>query len=101
MRSKPRRNANSTRAANVARAGRLVFRVVYRIQGHRLAPWALLRARRAVHRYRLKVRAVEDGRVACHTHRARGGRAQLVVHRRDGRIGFESTYGADPRRYPS
>jgi predicted transcriptional regulator len=28
-------------------------------------------------------------------------RAQVVVHKKDGKIQYESTYGLDPKRYPS
>ena len=49
---------------------------------------------------RTRDQAVEVGRLLCALTLARGGRAQLVLHGKDGRIRWERTYGADPRRTP-
>lgn len=44
--------------------------------------------------------AVAEGRRLCRAHRAAGGRAQLVIKGRKGRILTEHTYGGDPARTP-
>lgn len=45
-----------------------------------------------------KVHALESAIEDATDHEALGGLAQVVVHRRDGRIQEERTFGADPRR---
>lgn len=49
---------------------------------------------------RTRDQAIEVGRLLCALARARGSLAQLVLHGRDGKIRWERTYGADPRRTP-
>ena len=46
----------------------------------------------------LKQDAVRMGREVASRLRASGHLTQLVVHKRDGRIQFENTYGADPKK---
>lgn len=45
--------------------------------------------------------AIEMARAYCRELQSLGALVQLVVHRMDGRIAFEATYGKDPARYPS
>lgn len=44
--------------------------------------------------------AVNFARFLAGEHRASGGLSQIVLHGKDGRILWERTYGADPRRTP-
>ena len=48
--------------------------------------------------FTIKSAAVAFARERCKERLSVGGLAQMVVHRADGRIHYESTYGADPRR---
>jgi len=48
--------------------------------------------------YDTKARALAQAQLEAQTHELRGGLAQIVVHKRDGRIQYEATFGADPRR---
>jgi hypothetical protein len=48
--------------------------------------------------YGFKADAVAEGVKLARAHLAAGGRAQLVIRGKDGRIQSERTYGADPRR---
>lgn len=47
-----------------------------------------------------KQAGLQDGERRGHEHVQRGELAQLVVHRADGSIEKEFTYGADPRHVP-
>ena len=47
-----------------------------------------------------KTEAVSEGERLGHEHQRRGELAQLVIHRQDGSIEKEYTYGEDPRRTP-
>lgn len=47
--------------------------------------------------FKMKDRAVKFGRRAAASHQL----GQLKVHRTDGKIQTEYTYGRDPKRYPS
>lgn len=45
---------------------------------------------------------ISEGRIAARSEWFAHERpSQLVVHGKDGRVNFESTYGKDPKRYPS
>jgi hypothetical protein len=77
---------------------RVVFHVMH-ARGQR--PWRLKKSGVTVRTYRIKVLAIEDGRILCRTLWNKGRPAQLVVHGRQGKIQFESTYGKDPKRYRS
>jgi hypothetical protein len=73
-----------------------VKRTIFRIVTHKHGGWAVLGdyGRRW---------ATQDAAVAYYAMQCRrileaGGRAQLVLHGRDGRIRWERTYAADPRR---
>ena len=47
--------------------------------------------------WHLRSSAIEDARDYARQHETFGGIAQVVVHRLDGKIAREWTYGADPR----
>ena len=49
--------------------------------------------------FMLKTAAVQFARARCKEYLAAGGNAQMVVHLKTGAIQYESTYGADPRRF--
>lgn len=75
---------------------RTVFRVV---PGRRaIGRWAVQRDGAVVAYWNLKAEAIDDA-----TWRARrepiGQPTQLVVHGMNGRIQYEHTYGADPKRH--
>lgn len=76
------------------RSKRAVFYVVPAYDG-----WAVKRGKRRVGGADLKREAVELGRDLAHEVYDRGGLSQLRVHRADGTIEYEHTYGADPRRH--
>lgn len=46
----------------------------------------------------IKRLAVNHAQLEATTHELRGGLAQIVVFKQDGRFQYEATYGADPRR---
>jgi len=53
-----------------------------------------------VSRWDTKAQALTEGERLGHEHLRRGELAQLVIHREDGSIEKEYTYGEDPRRTP-
>jgi hypothetical protein len=77
-------------------AQRTVYHVVYDSDGKR---WRVLRenASRASSVHRTKDEAIIAGRKLAKNHVP----GQLVIHKRDGSIQTEYTYGDDPERYPS
>ena len=46
-----------------------------------------------------KSSAVSFARRRCREQKEAGGLAQLVVHKMDGKIHYENTYGKDPKKY--
>ncbi len=74
-------------------------RAVYRIQ-HIAGRWCVggPAVPPALHWHDRREAAVATGRLLCLLAHARGGLAQLVMHGVSGRILWERTYGADPRR---
>lgn len=74
---------------------RALFRVLPQMHGR---GWKLVGPER-VATYRLKARAVAEGRRQGRARWRKGRLAQLVVHKADGRFQTEYTYGKDPARY--
>ena len=72
---------------------RLVLRV-----GPWKGKWRITGIGKAPILFDTKSSAVQFARERCKESRAAGGLAQMVVHRANGLIHYESTYGADPRR---
>jgi hypothetical protein len=75
---------------------RTVYHVVYDSDGKQ---WRVLRenASRASSVHTTKKEAIAAGRKLAKSHVP----GQLVIHKRDGSIETEYTYGNDPERYPS
>jgi hypothetical protein len=75
---------------------RTVYHVVYDSDGKQ---WRVLRenASRASSVHATKKEAITAGRKLAKNHVP----SQLVIHKRDGSIETEYTYGDDPERYPS
>ena len=82
--------------ANVA-SGRAVYHLVHTNEDDR---WHLKRDGKSVADYDTKQEAVGAGEERGHAHWNKGEPAQLVVHRQDGSIEKEYTYGKDPRDIP-
>jgi hypothetical protein len=74
---------------------RTVYHLVHRDAADR---WELEEGGRAVADFPSKEEGEEEGRRRSRALRDRGLDAQLVVHRQDGSIETEYTYGHDPRR---
>lgn len=55
---------------------------------------------KALHWLRTRDQAIEVGRLLCRLALLKDEGAQLVLHGKDGKIRWERTYGADPRRTP-
>ncbi len=89
-----------------ARRKRVVYRVQWKRDPWRLASdpigpamgWLVSRAGVPKTWFRLKADALYETRRNAQQERAAGTPTQLVVHNKNGRIAFEHTYGADPRR---
>jgi hypothetical protein len=77
-------------------SGRTVYHVTYMQDDRR---WRVLRAGadRASSVHRTKDEAIAAGRTLAKNNRP----GQLVIHKKDGSIETEYTYGDDPERYPS
>lgn len=74
---------------------RLICRVTWSQRGRcwlAKVPWC------APADYATKAEAVREARMAARGLHRDGRLSQLVVHRKDGRIAFEATYGNDPKR---
>lgn len=72
---------------------RMVYRVVP-YKGDDERDWAVKRDKRVIKTYSRKADAIRGGRVLAKSHK----KGQLVIHKRDGTIQTEYTYGADPRK---
>lgn len=68
-------------------------RVTYHVVPH-TDGWAIKRNRQVVETHPRKAEAVQAGRKLAKSH----SKGQLVVHKKDGKIQTEYTYGADPRK---
>lgn len=77
------------------RRSRAVYRVTW---SRREAEWWVRLPTGAASRHGTRADAVGHGRELARWDWDHGKLAQLVVHRRDGKIAFERTYGRDPRR---
>ena len=68
-----------------------------------IADWVadLVGARVMISVYSVKRAAVAEARRRAKTVQRHGGLAQMRVHGQNGQLQFESTYGADPKRYRS
>lgn len=93
------RNRRTSRRM-VSRAKRFVLRVKpYHRKG--VNGWAVVRSGRKtpLSFHRMKSTAVKSARSKAKAQWHKGHKAQIVVHKRNGRIAYEHTYGLDPRRY--
>lgn len=68
-------------------------RVVYHVVPHKEG-WAIKRSREVVDTHPTKAEAVQRGMELGRSH----VKGQLVIHKKDGTIQEERTYGADPRK---
>jgi hypothetical protein len=77
-----------------------IQRVVYRVQySKRERLWTVSeRGNPVFHRWPTKDGAIQCGRFHATRDFNNGIRTQLVIHRKDGQIQSERTYGADPVR---
>ena len=84
---------------NSAPRSRIVYHLVHRNAD---GQWHLAPAgeRGGGDAYPTKDAGIQAGQRAGHAHVSRGERAQLVVHREDGSIETEYTYGDDPHDVP-
>ena len=76
---------------------RTVYHLVHKNADDR---WHLEESGKITNSFDTKEQALEEGKRICNGLWDSGTRAQLVVHRQDGSIETEYTYGADPRRIP-
>ncbi|WP_313913796.1 DUF2188 domain-containing protein [Tahibacter sp.] len=78
--------------------GRTVYHLVHRNADSR---WHLaVENGKDVSDWTTKHEAEQEGERLGNAHQQRGELAQLIVHRQDGSIEREYTYGKDPRRTP-
>ena len=82
--------------ANVA-TGRIVYQLVHTNED---ALWHLKRDGKSVAKFATKQEALAAGEERGNAHWSKGDPAQLVVHRQDGSIEKEYTYGRDPHDIP-
>ena len=80
--------------ANVA-IGRIVYHLVHTNEDLR---WHLKRDGKSIEDFATKEEGLSAGEAFGQAHWGKGDRAQLVVHRQDGSIEKEYTYGKDPRK---
>ena len=78
-------------------AARTVYHLVHKNADNR---WHLETGSEIADSFDTKEEALEAGKDLCNKLNDSGTLAQLVVHRQDGSIETEFTYGADPRRSP-
>lgn len=78
-------------------AARTVIHLVHLNADNR---WHLKDGDTALGSFGTKDEALEEGKKRCHALHDKGQNAQLVVHRQDGSIETEHTYGDDPTRHP-
>jgi hypothetical protein len=78
-------------------------RLIYRVEWNKKSNGWVLTYPNKFQKYcwPVKADAVAEGRECARTaHEANGDLTQLVVHKKDGKIQFENTYGKDPSKYP-
>ena len=81
----------------------MVKRWIYRVQWDKKSKAWVLTYPNKFQKYGFAVKAdavVEGRECARHAYQANGDLTQLVVHKKDGKIQFENTYGKDPSKYP-
>lgn len=93
-----KRNRKTSRR-RVSRAKRFVLRVKPYHRGETNG-WAVVRSGRKtpLSFHTKKSTAVKRAQGKARAMWRKGRKAQIVVHKRDGKIGYERTYGLDPRR---
>lgn len=76
-------------------------RLIYRVQWNKKeSQWTLTRPDGSLAYFAQKIYAVADGRECARcAHEMNEDLTQLVVHKKDGKIQFENTYGKDPSKY--
>ena len=75
---------------------RLIYRVVS--SKSKMFPWKVTLNRKVIDEWIYKTNAVGATRALAREAYDDNHLAQLVVHGRDGKIQYENTYGADPRK---